>query len=298
MRRRPDLLGRRWQETRSLQAPGDCCWAAEGSLGRADFSGGLFGGRTWREQGARLLRHRQRRRVAAIPRIAPADEHAPADKHAVSQTRWFGGESTADFSRAGQKAVGPLCEIGGNKAMRRRRDSIRTGIPLMHAFRTAFVHRDAKIPADERDAFGRRVISGRRTTARSAVSEAVMREEIVRDVETLLNTVALASTIPLDGCEEVSRSIVNFGIPDLVHRTIDDADLGEVVEEIETAFGHFEPRIERSSLDVRRDPDVDPGSLKIRFVIACEVQLSEQNAALEFFADIALDTDKIVVSQT
>lgn len=203
-----------------------------------------------------------------------------------------------DFSRAARRAVGPLCEIGGNETMRRRRDSIRIGIPLMHAFRTAFVHRDAKIPADERDAFGRRVISGRRTTARSAVSEAVMREEIVRDVETLLNTVALSSTVPLDGCAEVSRSIVNFGIPDLVHRTIDDADLGEVVGEIETAFGHFEPRIERSSLDVRRDPHVDPGSLKIRFVIACEVQLSEQNAALEFFADIALDTDKIVVSQT
>lgn len=182
--------------------------------------------------------------------------------------------------------------------MRRPRDGVRFGVPFMHAFRMAFAQRDATKPADERDAFGRRVLSGRRAAARGVVSETVLREEIVRDVEALLNTVALGSSVPLEGYEEVARSIVNFGIPDLVHRSIDDANLVEVVEEIETAFGRFEPRIDRASLDVRRDPDVDPGALKVRFVIACEVLLSERNAAVEFFADIALDSDKIIVSQT
>lgn len=182
--------------------------------------------------------------------------------------------------------------------MRRSRESIRIGVPLMHAFRTAFAQRDAKRPADERDAFGRRVIAGRRTAARGAVNEAVLRAEVMHDVETLLNTVALASSVPLDGCDEVARSVINFGIPDLVHRSIDDAGLVEVVEEIETAFACFEPRIDPATLDVRRDPDVDPGALKVRFVISCAVLLSEQNVAVEFFADIALDNDKFIVSQT
>lgn len=181
--------------------------------------------------------------------------------------------------------------------MRKPHDSIRIGVPFMHAFRVAFARRDATRPADERDAFGRRVISGRRSAARGVVNETVLREEIVRDVETLLNTVNLASSVSLEGCEEVARSIANFGIPDLVHRSIDDATLGEVVEELETAFARFEPRIARSSLEVRRDPNVDPGELKVRFVISCEVMLSEQNAAVEFVADIALDNEKIVVSQ-
>lgn len=182
--------------------------------------------------------------------------------------------------------------------MRRPRESVRIGVPLMHAFRTAFAQRDAQRPIDERDAFGRRVIAGRRTAARGLVSEAVMRDEVMRDVETLLNTVALSSSVGLDGCGEVARSIINFGIPDLVHRSIDDAALVEVVEEIETAFGAFEPRIDPSTLEVRRDPDVDPGALKVRFVISCEVLLNEQNAAVEFFADITLDNDKFVVNQT
>lgn len=180
--------------------------------------------------------------------------------------------------------------------MRSPRDTLRLGVPFMHAFRSAFAARDASKAMDERDDSGMRVISGRRSAARSAVNETVLRGEIVRDVETLLNTVNLQSTQSLDGLDEVARSILNFGIPDVVHRSIDEAGLVDVVEEIETALRRFEPRITASTLDVRQDPTVEKHELKVRFLISAEMILNEQTAEVEFLADIALDSGKILVS--
>ncbi|MFS8036530.1 type VI secretion system baseplate subunit TssE [Xanthobacter sp. AM11] len=180
--------------------------------------------------------------------------------------------------------------------MRQPRDQLRLGMPFMHAFRTAFSARDARTALDERDASGMRVITGRRAAARAAINETVLRAEIVRDVETLLNTVNLASAEDLEGVEEVARSILNFGIPDVVHRTIDEEGVADVVGEIETALRCFEPRILAHSLDVRQDTSVEKNELKVRFLISADMILNEQTAEVEFLADIALDSGKILVS--
>lgn len=180
--------------------------------------------------------------------------------------------------------------------MRPPRDTLRLGVPFMHAFRAAFTERDARKPRDERDPHGMRIISGRRAAARTVVNETVLRSEIVRDVETLLNTVNLASAQSLDGCEEVAGSILNYGIPSVVHRTIDEAGVTDVVGEIETALRTFEPRILAKSLEVRRDMEVEKHELKVRFLIRAEMILNEQTSAVEFLADIALDSGKISVT--
>ncbi|MCG5233960.1 type VI secretion system baseplate subunit TssE [Xanthobacter oligotrophicus] len=166
----------------------------------------------------------------------------------------------------------------------------------MHAFRAAFVARDARQVLDERDESGLRVIAGRRAAARASVNETVLRAEVVRDVETMLNTINLGSTQNLAGLDEVPRSILNFGIPDIVHRTIDEEGLVDVVDEIETALACFEPRILARTLDVRWDPSVEKHELKIRFLITAEMILNEQNIEVEFVADIALDSGKILVN--
>ncbi|MCK0195928.1 type VI secretion system baseplate subunit TssE [Ancylobacter sp. 6x-1] len=171
-------------------------------------------------------------------------------------------------------------------------------MPFMHAFRAASEARDARLALDLRDTSGERVIAGRRTAARGAVNEQVLMSEILRDLETLLNTVQMGSTQNLEGCDEVARSILNFGLPDLVHRTVEEDAISEIVGEIETAIRRYEPRVRARTLDVRRDTTLDAEDMKIRFLLSAEIVLDERNIPVEFVADIATDSGKITVIPT
>jgi len=63
--------------------------------------------------------------------------------------------------------------------------------PLMHAFRSAFEARDSRKKLDLRDESGERMIATRRTAARVAITEPTLRREVSRDLDALLNTIAL-----------------------------------------------------------------------------------------------------------
>ena len=60
----------------------------------------------------------------------------------------------------------------------------------MLAFRVAHAARDAKSKVDLRNEQGERVIAGRRASGRAPISEAILRKEVARDLESLMNTVA------------------------------------------------------------------------------------------------------------
>jgi type VI secretion system protein ImpF len=59
--------------------------------------------------------------------------------------------------------------------------------PLMHVFRAASVARDARRTVDIRDQAGDRVIAGRRLRPRQVITEPVLRQEVSRDLDNLLN---------------------------------------------------------------------------------------------------------------
>ena len=108
--------------------------------------------------------------------------------------------------------------------------------PLMFAFRSAFEARDAKKKHDLRDETGERVISSRRTTARTAITEPMLRREVARDLEALVNTIALESSQDLEPFDHARKSILNFGLPDIAHRSIDEISINDVGYEIATAL--------------------------------------------------------------
>jgi type VI secretion system protein ImpF len=168
--------------------------------------------------------------------------------------------------------------------------------PLMQAFRAAHRDKDAKKRLDIRNEAGERVVASRRLRARQVVTEAVLREEVWRDLEALLNTVAIESTIDLSGLPLVRKSIINFGIPDVAHRTIDEADLVNVPGEIRTAILVFEPRLAAASLQVERDKSVDPAELKVRFIVRGDLTCDPVNVPVEFVADV-IDTGKILLKR-
>src|SRR6516165_3919186 len=102
--------------------------------------------------------------------------------------------------------------------MARLDSKTRLSPPLMQVFRTAHEAKDAKKTIEMRNESGDRVLAGRRLRPRHLITEPVLRREVGHDVDALLNTIALESTIDMTDAPYVRKSIINFGLPDIAHR--------------------------------------------------------------------------------
>jgi type VI secretion system protein ImpF len=168
--------------------------------------------------------------------------------------------------------------------------------PLMHVFRAAHEAKDAKKRVDLRNDVGERIIAGRRLPARQVITEVVLRREVWRDLEALLNAVALESTIDMTETPYARRSIINFGLPDISNRTIDESAVNSIPAEIKTAIINYEPRLIAASLDVERDMTVDPLELKVRFILRADLTCDPVHVPVEFIADI-VDSGKMIINR-
>ena len=173
----------------------------------------------------------------------------------------------------------------------------RVRAPLMLAFRNAYVAKDARQRLDLRDESGERVIAGRRTFNRGAATETAVRDEVRRDLENLLNTVNLESIEDLEDCDDVRKSILNFGVPDVASRSIDEVGVSDIVGELEEALINFEPRLIRQTIHVERDKEADIARLLVRFVVRADMFSDPLKVPVEFFADVQMDSGKVVISR-
>lgn len=174
-------------------------------------------------------------------------------------------------------------------------DKTRLGPPLMHVFRAAHQAKDAKTFVELRNEAGDRLISGRRRS-RHVVTETVLRREVGRDLDALLNSIALESTIDMTDAPHARKSIINFGLPDISHRTIEEAAVAAIPEEIRAALIAFEPRLAPASIEVERDNSVDTAELKLRFIIRADLTCYPVNVPVEFVADV-IDNGRIIVNR-
>jgi type VI secretion system protein ImpF len=166
----------------------------------------------------------------------------------------------------------------------------------MQVFRAAHEAKDAKKPVDIRNELGDPVIAGRRLRARQVITEPILRREVSRDLEALLNAIALESSVDMKNAPYVRKSIVNFGIPDVTHRSIDEIGVNDIPEEIRAAIVNFEPRLAAATLHIERDKSVDPAELKIRFIVRADLTCDPVHVPVEFVADV-IDTGKIIVTR-
>ncbi len=167
----------------------------------------------------------------------------------------------------------------------------------MYAFRSARENKDATQKLDLRDAAGDRVIASRRAAARASITEPLLRREVGQDLEALVNAVALESTEDLSNFGFVRGSILNYGLPDIVHRSIDEAGVASINHEIETALRLYEPRLVAGTVRVSRDASLDPADLKIRFIVRADLLCKPVNVAVEFIADVEFDSGAIRIKQ-
>lgn len=180
--------------------------------------------------------------------------------------------------------------MAGAKAARMRAS-------LMTAFRAAHADRDATKRIDSRDEGGERVLAGRRATGRSTVSEAELQRTVAQDLDALMNTINLDATLYLGDHPEARRSIINFGIPDIVHRSLEEYGVNHICAEIEEALKVFEPRLVPGSIRVYRDTRLDDAELKVRFLVKADLDCDPLNLPVEFVADLERDSGKITVGR-
>jgi type VI secretion system protein ImpF len=168
--------------------------------------------------------------------------------------------------------------------------------PLMHVFRATHAAKEARKTIEMRNEQGDRVIAGRRLRPRQVITEPVLRQEVGRDVDNLLNSIALESTLDLTDAPYVRKSIINYGIPDIANRTIDEAAVDHIPEEIREALINFEPRLAAASVRVTRDTSIDPVELKVRFIVRADLTCDPVHVPVEFVAEV-IDAGKIIVNR-
>ncbi len=183
----------------------------------------------------------------------------------------------------------------GRSAMANVQRKNRLAAPFMHAFRSAHAVRDGRAASGPAAAEGRNEPA--RLPHRGTITEPQLRREVTLDVAALLNTINMDSALDLSEFPEVRRSILNFGLPDLTNRSIDELRVDEIAGELERALIDFEPRLVADGLTTIRDDSVGIADLKIRFIIRADLLCNPVNVPVEFAADVELDTGKIRIDR-
>jgi type VI secretion system protein ImpF len=167
----------------------------------------------------------------------------------------------------------------------------------MQAFRAAFRERDAGKRLDLKNEQGERVIAGRRSSPRNAVSESALREGLSEDLGSLLNTINMAACENLQDVPFVAGSILNYGMIDLTAISIDELAVNDIGAKLAAALKTYEPRLISETIAIERDTSVDSASLKVRFNVHAEMFATPTDVSVEFVADIEVDSGKLKISR-
>lgn len=167
----------------------------------------------------------------------------------------------------------------------------------MQAFRQAFKDRDSAKELDLRTEGEERVIAGRRSSPRNAVSEPILRQQLAEDLGSLLNTINLAASENLEGLEHVKASILNFGVADLTALSSEEDRVALINDWLSETLRQFEPRLVKESLNIIRESAFDETSGLIRFHVRGEMHSNPTNTHIEFVADVETNSGKLRVAQ-
>ncbi|WP_042777569.1 type VI secretion system baseplate subunit TssE [Sinorhizobium fredii] len=173
-------------------------------------------------------------------------------------------------------------------------EEVRYHVPLIHAFRDAFRKGDARKAGTENGEY--RTLSEDEFVRRRGLSESHIRAIVLDDISAILSTVDLQSAVDIADLNYLSRSILNFGLYDIMHLTSEDAGVAEIERNIVAALLAYEPRIRRESLQVEWAQRIDDVQQKIRLSIYAEVANRPANIPLDFTAEVDLSTGAATVT--
>ncbi len=163
--------------------------------------------------------------------------------------------------------------------------------PLLQAFRDAARAGDARQAEINYSKDGARIISQR--SSRLSSNEAQLRQSLDVDLGHLLNTVNLNSVLDLRDHPYVRRSVLNFGMQDLVHLTTDSDKLPQLAESLRQSLLAHEPRLDPTSLEIERKDSSDDVNQRVAFSVNADLLCRPVDVPLEFVAEIDVGSGKV-----
>lgn len=184
------------------------------------------------------------------------------------------------------------------KGFRGMNEQVRYHVPLLHAFRDAYEKGDSRKarPSGGADADGH-ALSDDEAVRRRGLSESQVRDAVLNDIGTIFSTIDLQSAIDIADLDYVSKSVINFGLYDIMHLTSEDAGVAEIEGNIVAAVLSYEPRVRRDSLTVEKSEQIDDVGQKIRLSIYAEVSNRPVNIPVDFTAEVDLSTGAAGITQ-
>lgn len=167
-------------------------------------------------------------------------------------------------------------------------------ISLMNVFRNAARERDARKTTSEVTEDGR-VLSVRSLERREGAGQATLRENLAQDLANLMATINLDSAQSLDGFDHVKRSILNYGMSDLTHLTVDDSRRTKLAQDLKRSLLAHEPRLVPETLVVKLR-STSGRSHHVAFDITAEMAAKPVDVPLEFVAEIDTGAGKVALS--
>lgn len=169
-------------------------------------------------------------------------------------------------------------------------------LSLMHVFRAAHANRDA---AKEENVLvdGDRELTQRSKERRAGTDEDTLRQHLSRDMASLMNTVNLDATVPLDDHPYLRKSVANFGFGDLSQMagTVDGPE--KIADLIRKTLLAFEPRLIADTLEVTASTENDIAGARMTFDISAEMAASPVDIPLNFVAEVDNGAGKIQMTK-
>jgi type VI secretion system protein ImpF len=115
-----------------------------------------------------------------------------------------------------------------------------------------------------------------------------------RELAWLLNTTHLGASIDLGPYPKVAASVLNYGVPDLAGRTMSDQAVEERARDIRAAIETFEPRLDKSKLNVRVRAAGERENA-VTYLIEGVVHGAASDAEVRLLTDVEADTGAVTV---
>lgn len=168
--------------------------------------------------------------------------------------------------------------------------------PIMLAFRDAFAHRDSKTARHQEGRGPAAPVLSRRNSG-VAYPEREVRANLNVDLESLVNTTNLGSVIDIGDKPFVEKSILNYGLEDLVHLTSLDNRVADIGTMLRQAIVNFEPRIIAGSILIERDESIGDTELKVGYKIKGDMICDPAPTPVEFFASLEVASGKLALTR-
>ncbi len=139
----------------------------------------------------------------------------------------------------------------------------------------------------------------RESRDKHVISPSRLRECVRRDLTWLFNTANLASVEDLDEHQQVARSVLNYGMPDLAGHVASSIDVRAMERLLCNVIWDFEPRLLRSTVKVKLVLDekkMDPNAMWFDI----EAELWAQPLPLRLFlrTEIDLENGGVKISES